>query len=37
MEPYSNVVAVVLFFIVFMVYAGLNIGGKADIAKSMGG
>jgi iron(III) transport system permease protein len=37
MEPYSNVVAVVLFFIVFMVYTGLNIGGKADIAKSMGG
>jgi iron(III) transport system permease protein len=37
MEPYSNVVAVVLFTIVFMVYAGLNIGGKADIAKSMGG
>ena len=36
-EPYSNVVAVVLFLIVFLVYAVLNIGGKADIAKSMGG
>jgi iron(III) transport system permease protein len=37
MDPYSNVVAVILFLIVFMVYALLNIGGKADIAKSMGG
>ena len=36
-EPYSNVVAVVLFLIVFIVYAVLNIGGRADIAKSMGG
>jgi iron(III) transport system permease protein len=36
-EPYSNVVAVVLFLIVFLVYALLNLGGKADIAKSMGG
>ncbi|MDR3361507.1 MAG: iron ABC transporter permease [Desulfovibrio sp.] len=37
LEPYSNVVAVILFSIVFMIYAILNIGGKADIAKSMGG
>jgi iron(III) transport system permease protein len=37
MDPYSNVVAVILFLIVFLVYALLNIGGKADIAKSMGG
>jgi iron(III) transport system permease protein len=37
LEPYSNVVAVILFFIVFIIYAILNIGGKADIAKSMGG
>jgi iron(III) transport system permease protein len=36
LEPYSNVVAVILFFIVFVIYAILNIGGKADIAKSMG-
>ncbi|MDR2478091.1 MAG: iron ABC transporter permease [Treponema sp.] len=36
-ESYSNVVVVILFLIVFMVYALLNIGGKADIAKSMGG
>jgi iron(III) transport system permease protein len=36
-EPYSNVVAVILFLIVFLVYAFLNIVGKADIAKSMGG
>jgi iron(III) transport system permease protein len=36
-EPYSNVVAVILFIIVFLVYAVLNLGGKADIAKSMGG
>ncbi|MDR1178683.1 MAG: iron ABC transporter permease [Spirochaetaceae bacterium] len=37
MEPYSNVVAVILFLIVFLIYAFLNIFGKADIAKSMGG
>jgi iron(III) transport system permease protein len=37
MEPYSNVVAVILFFIVFLVYTILNLAGKADIAKSMGG
>ncbi|GHV94684.1 ABC transporter permease [Spirochaetia bacterium] len=36
-ESYSNAVVVTLFLIVFMVYALLNIGGKADIAKSMGG
>jgi iron(III) transport system permease protein len=36
-EPYSNVVAVILFIIVFMIYAILNLAGKADIAKSMGG
>jgi iron(III) transport system permease protein len=36
-EPYSNVVAVILFIIVFLVYAVLNLAGKADIAKSMGG
>jgi iron(III) transport system permease protein len=36
-EPYSNVVAVILFIIVFLVYALLNLAGKADIAKSMGG
>jgi iron(III) transport system permease protein len=36
-EPYSNVVAVILFAIVFFTYMLLNIGGKADIAKSMGG
>jgi len=36
-EPYSNVVAVILFLIVFLVYAFLNLVGKADIAQSMGG
>ena len=33
----SNAVAVVMFSIVFLVYALANIFGDADLAKSMGG
>jgi iron(III) transport system permease protein len=33
----SNCVAIVMFMIVFLVYALANIFGDADIAKSMGG
>ncbi len=37
MEPYSNVVAVIMFLIVLFVYWLTNKFGKADIAGSMGG
>lgn len=37
MGPYSNVVAVLMFFIVLLVYYLANKLGRADIAKSMGG
>lgn len=33
----SNCVAIVMFSIVFMVYAIANLSGKADLSKSMGG
>ncbi len=36
-EPYSNVVAVIMFLIVLLVYWAANKFGKADIASSMGG
>ncbi len=37
MEPYSNVVAVIMFLIVLLVYWATNRLGKADISSSMGG
>lgn len=37
MAPYSNVVAVIMFLIVLLVYWLTNKFGNADIAKSMGG
>ncbi len=37
MDPYSNVVAVIMFLIVLFVYWLTNKLGKADIASSMGG
>ena len=37
MEPYSNVVAVIMFLIVLFVYWLTNKFSKTDIAKSMGG
>lgn len=36
-DPYSNVVAVIMFLIVLLVYWLTNKFGKADIASSMGG
>lgn len=37
MEPYSNVVAVIMFLIVLLVYWATNRFGKANISGSMGG
>jgi iron(III) transport system permease protein len=37
MTSYANVVAVMMFFIVLVVYALSNVAGKTDIAQSMGG